>query len=173
MEGVEENSGVNEGMERMTVVEGVAAVKRRRCNIGRDKGLRLFPSHSIVDEVLVNKITINIARMCTINSQELDENRDPPPPVHGQLPKAAAAGRRLRKCRRRCEERLPQDSRFEAMNWIQRKIYLIEVTFGIYGLDWSERLVFNTLLFMLIWFISRSAAEFYRSHIKVMFGIGE
>lgn len=33
------------------------------------------------------------------------------------------------------------------MNWIQRKIYLYNVTFGLYMLDWWERYLFSILLF--------------------------
>ncbi|XP_051126954.1 uncharacterized protein LOC127248581 [Andrographis paniculata] len=39
------------------------------------------------------------------------------------------------------------------MNWIQRKIYLYNVTFGLYMLDWWERLLFNTLVLVLMWFV--------------------
>lgn len=34
-----------------------------------------------------------------------------------------------------------------AMNWIQRKIYLYNVTFGLYMLDWWERYLFSILHF--------------------------
>ena len=38
------------------------------------------------------------------------------------------------------------------MNWVQRKIYLYNVTFGLYMLDWWERFLFSILLFVdLIW----------------------
>ncbi|KAJ0089635.1 hypothetical protein Patl1_14280 [Pistacia atlantica] len=30
-----------------------------------------------------------------------------------------------------------------AMNWVQRKIYLYNVTFGLYMLDWWERYLFR------------------------------
>ncbi|KAJ4962261.1 hypothetical protein NE237_022200 [Protea cynaroides] len=56
--------------------------------------------------------------------------------------------------------------RFKAMNWVQRKIYMYNVTFGMYMLDRWERYLFNTLVIILLWFVcyngSRSAAEFYR-----------
>ncbi|XP_043715065.1 uncharacterized protein LOC122663421 [Telopea speciosissima] len=52
------------------------------------------------------------------------------------------------------------------MNWIQRKIYMYNVTFGMYMLDRWERYLFNLLVIILLWFVfyngSRSAAEFYR-----------
>ncbi|OAP12314.1 hypothetical protein AXX17_AT1G06130 [Arabidopsis thaliana] len=31
------------------------------------------------------------------------------------------------------------------MNWVQRKIYLYNVTFGLYMLDWWERYLFSIL----------------------------
>ncbi|XP_065873204.1 uncharacterized protein [Euphorbia lathyris] len=50
------------------------------------------------------------------------------------------------------------------MNWIQRKIYLYNVTFGLYMLDWWERCLFNILVVVLMWFIfyngSRYASDF-------------
>lgn len=33
----------------------------------------------------------------------------------------------------------------EIMNWLQRKIYLYNVTFGLYMLDWWERCLFSIL----------------------------
>ncbi|KAF1887760.1 hypothetical protein Lal_00023767 [Lupinus albus] len=52
----------------------------------------------------------------------------------------------------------------EDMNWIQRKIYLYNVTFGLYMLDWWERFTFNTVVIVLIWFIIRHVTEFFKSH---------
>ncbi|CAN6482221.1 unnamed protein product [Victoria cruziana] len=55
------------------------------------------------------------------------------------------------------------------VTYVQRKIYLYNVTFGLYMLDWWERYLFNTLIVVLLWFIcyngSRSAAELYRSFL--------
>ncbi|XP_011099579.1 uncharacterized protein LOC105177962 [Sesamum indicum] len=52
------------------------------------------------------------------------------------------------------------------MNWVQRKIYLYNVTFGLYMLDWWERFLFNTLVVVLMWFVCyngfRYASEFSR-----------
>ncbi|GMH28609.1 hypothetical protein Nepgr_030452 [Nepenthes gracilis] len=57
----------------------------------------------------------------------------------------------------------------EDMNWVQRKIYLYNVTFGLYMLDWWERYLFNTLIIVLVWFIfyngSRYITEFCKRHI--------
>ncbi|KAI3807046.1 hypothetical protein L1987_22966 [Smallanthus sonchifolius] len=46
-------------------------------------------------------------------------------------------------------------SRFDimSMNWVQRKIYLYNVTFGLYMLDPWERYLFNGLVIVLMWFI--------------------
>ncbi|KAL6195431.1 hypothetical protein ACLB2K_031050 [Fragaria x ananassa] len=56
-----------------------------------------------------------------------------------------------------------------AMNWVQRKIYLYNVTFGLYMLDWWERYLFNTLVLVLMWFIfynsSRYLTEFCKRHL--------
>ncbi|KAH1121630.1 hypothetical protein J1N35_004790 [Gossypium stocksii] len=38
----------------------------------------------------------------------------------------------------------PASVRFTGMNWVQRKIFLYNVTFGLYMLDWWERCLFNT-----------------------------
>ncbi|XP_038716906.1 uncharacterized protein LOC120010245 [Tripterygium wilfordii] len=55
------------------------------------------------------------------------------------------------------------------MNWIQRKIYLYNVTFGLYMLDWWERCLFNTLVVVLMWFIfyntSRYLTDFGKRHL--------
>ncbi|PIA33213.1 hypothetical protein AQUCO_04200160v1 [Aquilegia coerulea] len=60
------------------------------------------------------------------------------------------------------------------MNWIHRKIFLYNVTFGLYMLEWWERYLFNILIIVLLWFAfsngSRSAAEFYRSHLRAKLG---
>ena len=37
------------------------------------------------------------------------------------------------------------------MNWVQRKIYLYNVTFGLYMLDWWERYLFSILSLASIW----------------------
>ncbi|KAI4370529.1 hypothetical protein MLD38_018876 [Melastoma candidum] len=53
------------------------------------------------------------------------------------------------------------------MNWIQRKVYLYNVTFGLYMLDWWERYLFNILVIVLMWFIfyntSRYVIRFWQS----------
>ncbi|KAG6787527.1 hypothetical protein POTOM_009168 [Populus tomentosa] len=53
------------------------------------------------------------------------------------------------------------------MNWVQRKIYLYNVTFGLFMLDWWERCLFNILVIVLMWFIfyngSRYVTDFCKS----------
>ncbi|XP_057529553.1 uncharacterized protein LOC130808112 isoform X2 [Amaranthus tricolor] len=55
------------------------------------------------------------------------------------------------------------------MNWLQRKIYLYNVTFGLYMLDWWERCLFNTLIIILMWYVfyngSRKLSEFCNSSL--------
>ncbi|XP_021727562.1 uncharacterized protein LOC110694700 [Chenopodium quinoa] len=55
------------------------------------------------------------------------------------------------------------------MNWVQRKIYLYNVTFGLYMLDWWERYLFNTLIIVLMWFIFynglRQVSEFWNRYL--------
>ncbi|KAL8153951.1 hypothetical protein V2J09_011711 [Rumex salicifolius] len=56
-----------------------------------------------------------------------------------------------------------------AMNWVKRKNYLYNVTFGLYMLDWWERYLFNTLILVLMWFIlyntSKQATEFGKRYL--------
>ncbi|KAJ4701898.1 Protein of unknown function (DUF3317) [Melia azedarach] len=58
---------------------------------------------------------------------------------------------------------------YRAMNWIQRKIYLYNVTFGLFMLDWWERYLFNILVIVLMWFIfyngSRYVTDFFQRHL--------
>ncbi|XP_034683591.1 uncharacterized protein LOC117912904 isoform X2 [Vitis riparia] len=55
------------------------------------------------------------------------------------------------------------------MNWVQRKIYLYNVTFGLYMLDWWERCLFNILVILLMWFVcyngARNASEFCKRYL--------
>nr|XP_016449320.1 PREDICTED: uncharacterized protein LOC107774339 [Nicotiana tabacum] len=55
------------------------------------------------------------------------------------------------------------------MNWIQRKIYLYNVTFGLYMLDWWERCLFNILVLVLLWFMCyngfRYASELFNRYV--------
>lgn len=43
---------------------------------------------------------------------------------------------------------------YQSMNWISRKIYLYNVTFGLYMLDWWERYLFSILSYLLVLFCS-------------------
>ncbi|KAL8495592.1 hypothetical protein ACS0TY_019643 [Phlomoides rotata] len=46
------------------------------------------------------------------------------------------------------------------MNWVHRKIYLYNVTFGLYMLDWWERYLFNTLVVVLMWFVFYNSSRY-------------
>ncbi|KAJ7567549.1 hypothetical protein O6H91_02G152200 [Diphasiastrum complanatum] len=37
--------------------------------------------------------------------------------------------------------------------WIESQIFVYNVTFGLYMLDWWERCIFNMLLLLLLWFV--------------------
>ncbi|KAK1436689.1 hypothetical protein QVD17_02471 [Tagetes erecta] len=54
-----------------------------------------------------------------------------------------------------CTKAKAYNCRFDimSMNWAQRKIYLYNVTFGLYMLDPWERYLFNALVVVLMWFI--------------------
>ncbi|KAJ7959836.1 Protein of unknown function (DUF3317) [Quillaja saponaria] len=52
------------------------------------------------------------------------------------------------------------------MNWIQRKIYLYNVTFGLYMLDWWERYLFNTLVIVLMWFMLYNGSKYITEFCK-------
>ncbi|KAG7653301.1 Small subunit of serine palmitoyltransferase-like [Arabidopsis suecica] len=47
------------------------------------------------------------------------------------------------------------------MNWVQRKIYLYNVTFGLYMLDWWERYLFNSLVVVLMWFVIYNGTRYF------------
>jgi hypothetical protein len=44
--------------------------------------------------------------------------------------------------------------------WVKRKIFLYNVTTGLYMLDWWERYLFNTLLLLLLWFVCYNSFHF-------------
>ncbi|CAA0373728.1 unnamed protein product [Arabidopsis thaliana] len=52
------------------------------------------------------------------------------------------------------------------MNWVQRKIYLYNVTFGLYMLDWWERYLFNSLVLILMWFILYNGSRYFSELCK-------
>ncbi|KAF7808675.1 DUF3317 domain-containing protein [Senna tora] len=52
------------------------------------------------------------------------------------------------------------------MNWIQRKIYLYNVTFGLYMLDWWERCLFNILVLVLMWFVLYNWSRYVNEFLK-------
>ncbi|KAL3608987.1 hypothetical protein D5086_000007 [Populus alba] len=52
------------------------------------------------------------------------------------------------------------------MNWVQRKIYLYNVTFGLFMLDWWERCLFNILVIVLMWFIFYNGSRYVTDFCK-------
>ncbi|KAK8369658.1 hypothetical protein V6Z11_A01G125900 [Gossypium hirsutum] len=52
------------------------------------------------------------------------------------------------------------------MNWVQRKIFLYNVTFGLYMLDWWERCLFNMLVIVLMWFIFYNSSRYVTVFLK-------
>ncbi|KAL3679891.1 hypothetical protein R1sor_022847 [Riccia sorocarpa] len=46
------------------------------------------------------------------------------------------------------------------LHWIDSKVYVYNVTFGLYMLDWWERLLFNALVLLLLWFVAYSGSDF-------------
>ncbi|CAN0863826.1 hypothetical protein LINGRAHAP2_LOCUS8793 [Linum grandiflorum] len=52
------------------------------------------------------------------------------------------------------------------MNWIQRKIYLYNVTFGFYMLDWWECYLFNMLVLVLVWYVFYNASRYITEFCK-------
>ncbi|WJX52917.1 hypothetical protein P8452_38977 [Trifolium repens] len=53
----------------------------------------------------------------------------------------------------------------EDMNWVQRKIHLYNVTFGLYMLDWWERCTFNILVIVLMCFVVRYITQFVKRYV--------
>ncbi|CAK8578323.1 unnamed protein product [Lathyrus sativus] len=52
-----------------------------------------------------------------------------------------------------------------SMNWVQRKIHLYNVTFGLYMLDWWERCTFNILVIVLMCFVVRYITQFVKRYV--------
>lgn len=48
----------------------------------------------------------------------------------------------------------------KAWHWVDSKIYVYNVTFGLYMLDWWERCLFNMLVLLLLWFVAYSSSDF-------------
>ncbi|KAH9541878.1 hypothetical protein CY35_14G088400 [Sphagnum magellanicum] len=46
------------------------------------------------------------------------------------------------------------------MAWVDRTIFVYNVTTGLYMLDWWERYLFNTLLLLLLWFVCYNSCHF-------------
>lgn len=47
-----------------------------------------------------------------------------------------------------------------AVAWVNSKIYVYNVTFGLYMLDWWERVLFNVLALLLVWFLCYTTSDF-------------
>jgi hypothetical protein len=47
-----------------------------------------------------------------------------------------------------------------ALAWVDGKIYVYNVTFGLYMLDWWERVLFNVLALLLVWFLCYTISDF-------------
>ncbi|CAM6082936.1 unnamed protein product [Calypogeia fissa] len=47
-----------------------------------------------------------------------------------------------------------------AVAWVNSKIYVYNVTFGLYMLDWWERVLFNVLALLLLWFLCYTTSDF-------------
>ncbi|KAF8690841.1 hypothetical protein HU200_041238 [Digitaria exilis] len=45
------------------------------------------------------------------------------------------------------------------MSWISRKLFLYNVTIGLYVLDWWERYLFNSIVLILLWLFCYSTAK--------------
>ncbi|XP_058731152.1 uncharacterized protein LOC131602942 [Vicia villosa] len=55
-----------------------------------------------------------------------------------------------------------------SMNWVQRKIHLYNVTFGLYMLDWWERCTFNILVIVLMCFVVRYITQFVKRYVFLL-----
>ncbi|GLJ07570.1 hypothetical protein SUGI_0069870 [Cryptomeria japonica] len=50
--------------------------------------------------------------------------------------------------------------------WIQRKIYLYNVTFGLYMLEWWERYIFNTIIIVFLCVVCYNGSRFTVERMK-------
>ncbi|KAH7285393.1 hypothetical protein KP509_33G026300 [Ceratopteris richardii] len=55
--------------------------------------------------------------------------------------------------------------------WVNRKIFLYNVTFGLYMLDWWERLLFNFLVLLLIWFLGYNSWRYTANFLRGSFAM--
>ncbi|KAJ1288455.1 hypothetical protein BS78_02G090300 [Paspalum vaginatum] len=57
----------------------------------------------------------------------------------------------------------------EEMSWISRKLFLYNVTIGLYAMDWWERYLFNAIVLLLLCFIchntTKSMWQAYDNHL--------
>ncbi|CAN6165990.1 unnamed protein product [Urochloa humidicola] len=58
----------------------------------------------------------------------------------------------------------------EEMSWISRKLFLYNVTFGLYVMDWWERYLFNIIVLILLWLFcyntTKSMWQVFDNHLK-------
>ncbi|MCO5593759.1 hypothetical protein L7F22_047776 [Adiantum nelumboides] len=50
--------------------------------------------------------------------------------------------------------------------WVHRQIFVYNITFGLYMLDWWERLLFNLLVILLIWFLCYNGSQYTASVLR-------
>ncbi|KAF8692632.1 hypothetical protein HU200_039451 [Digitaria exilis] len=64
----------------------------------------------------------------------------------------------------------------EEMSWISRKLFLYNVTIGLYVLDWWERYLFNSIVLILLWLFCYSTAksmwQAFDNHLKISMELG-
>ncbi|PUZ49377.1 hypothetical protein GQ55_7G321100 [Panicum hallii var. hallii] len=64
----------------------------------------------------------------------------------------------------------------EEMSWIGRKLFLYNVTIGLYAMDWWERYLFNSIVLILLWFFcyntTKSMWQAFDIHLKSSVELG-
>ncbi|KAG0542725.1 hypothetical protein BDA96_02G129100 [Sorghum bicolor] len=64
----------------------------------------------------------------------------------------------------------------EEMSWISRKLFLYNVTIGLYVMDWWERYLFNSIVLILLWLIcystTKSMWQAFDNHLKSNMQLG-
>ncbi|KAK9697345.1 hypothetical protein RND81_08G031400 [Saponaria officinalis] len=57
------------------------------------------------------------------------------------------------------------------MNWLERKIFLYNVTIGLYMLDWWERYLVNTLLIIILCYLIKLLKTFSLQLVVLTIGV--
>ncbi|TKW31751.1 hypothetical protein SEVIR_2G126500v4 [Setaria viridis] len=64
----------------------------------------------------------------------------------------------------------------EEMSWISRKLFLYNVTVGLYVMDWWERYLFNSIVLILLWLFcyntTKSMWQAFDNHLKSSVELG-